>query len=94
MGQMYYDSDAGCTVELKPVCPRCRANVYWTLVSGREGATGIATCANHASATRIIVDISEMHICEWEGIVMRCEDGSVIIYDKSMRKVPYRVERK
>jgi len=94
MGQMYYDNGDGCTVELQPVCPQCKANVYWTLVSGREGATGIATCANHESATRIIVDISAMYICAWEGIVMRCKDGSVIIYDKSMRKVPYRVERK
>ena len=94
MGRTYWDKRNGCRVELIPLCPKCKAPIYWTLISGVVGATGHAYCANSGTATRIIVDVREMYVCDWEGIVWRAEGGTVDIYDQEFRPVPHKVKQK
>ena len=86
--------ETGERFELVPMCPMCRAAIYWSLISGQPGATASAHCANNMSSTRIITDPRNMLICEWEGTVIRLDDGDVNIYDKDNRLVPHRVVRK
>ena len=94
MGLTYWDQRSGRVVELVPVCPRCKANIYWSLHSVAAGAIGPAHCANNMSATRIITNPEHMITCDWEGTVMRDADGGVTIYDQNMRRLPHKVKQK
>jgi hypothetical protein len=81
-------------LEMVPLCPLCRAEIYWILHSGVEGATNIAYCANNGSSTRVIVDPANMVSCKWEGIVRRNENGAVDIYNVDGSTVPHRVVKR
>ena len=94
MRRVYVNKTTGERVEFIPLCPKCRADIYWSLTSGKEGARGQAHCANNMAATRIITDPRTMIICDWEGVVIRRADQEVDIYDKKMRIVPQRIIRK
>ena len=94
MGKRYTSKQIGPTVELIPMCPYCRADIYWKLHSGDEGARGAAQCANSPNATRIMVDPNNIITCEWAGIVIRNKDGSVDIFNIDETPVPYRVIRR
>jgi len=94
MRRAYINKETGEHLKLVPICPKCRASIYWSLISGVEGAHAPAHCANNASATRIITDLENMLICDWEGVVVRMRDGEVNIYDKKKRLVPHKVVRK
>jgi hypothetical protein len=91
MGRRYTTRSITDNIELVPVCPRCRASVYWSLHSGLEGAQSYAHCANNMSATRIILKPGEMMSCDWEGIVVRNKNGTVDIFNIDGSAVPYRV---
>jgi len=94
MGLTYWDQHNGCAVELVPVCPRCKANIYWTLISGKPGARGPARCANNMSSTRIITDPEHIITCDWEGVVVRAYGGGVNIYDENLSQLPHKVKQK
>jgi hypothetical protein len=91
MGKRYTSRRVGPGIELVPMCPNCRADIYWKLHSGVSGAQGSANCANHQSATRIIYDIDNIITCEWVGIVIRNKDGSVDIFNMDGSPLPHRV---
>jgi len=76
------------------MCPMCRAPIYWSLISGKPGASAPAHCANNGSATRIIIDPRNIFICDWEGTVVRMPDGDVRVYNEDNRLVPHRAVRK
>ena len=94
MGRIYVNKTTGERVEFVPICPKCRAAIYWSLMSGVTGARTSAHCANNISATRIIKDLETMITCNWEGFAIRRADNEVDIYDKKMRLVPQRIIRK
>ncbi len=87
----YVNKETGERYELIPMCPMCRAPIYWSLISGVMGAEAPAHCANNMSSTRIITDPRNMHICEWEGKVVRMRNGDVRIYNLDNRLVSHRV---
>ena len=94
MGRSYINKETGEHIELVPICPKCRAAIYWSLTSGVPGARSVAHCANNLAVTRVITDPRNMISCDWEGIVMRMEDNDVSIYNDKMRLVPYKIVRK
>ncbi len=93
MGRRYTKKQIGRDIELVPMCPLCRADIYWSLHSGVPGAESLAYCANNGSATRMIVDPTNVYMCTWEGVVRRNRDGSVDIFGIDGSVVPHRVNR-
>ncbi len=94
MGKRYTSRHMGHGIELIPMCPNCRADIYWKLYTGVPGARGAANCANHHSATRIIMDLDNIITCEWVGMVIRNKDGSVDIFNMDGSPLPQRVIRR
>lgn len=91
MGRGYKTRTMEEAMELVPMCPRCRANIHWSLRNGTPGAQGYASCGNGPSATRILFDPTNMIICNWKGIVVRNKNGAVDIFNEDGTMVPHRV---
>ena len=94
MGKRYIRKTIGPSIELVPMCPLCRASIYWSMYSGREGAETVAYCANNSSATRIIIDPANMVSCTWEGYARRNKHGFVDIFNSDGSAVPHRIVRR
>ena len=93
MAKRYARKRIGPLIELVPMCPLCRASIYWTMYSGREGTRSEAYCANNTSATRLIVDPKNMRACQWAGYAIRNKNGAVDIFSIDGGTVPHKVIR-
>lgn len=91
MGKRFIRKTIGPAIELVPMCPLCRANIYWSLYSGKPGAKAEAYCSNNIGASRIIFDTENIVTCEWSGYVVRNRHGTVDIYSNDGKAVPHKV---
>jgi len=84
-----YDSDPN--YDLVPLCPQCRARIYWRGYGIGPGEAGTATCSRSPKSTQIMFDPETAYMCTWEGIAKRNDDGTVTVYGHDGSRVPYRI---
>jgi len=62
-------------------CPKCGSDIYFSLRSGKLGATATARCALHLESSRSFdaaaLKEKRVVLCSWEGLAVRMWDGSV-----------------
>ncbi len=68
-------------------CPKCGADIHWTLHSGRLGAEAPARCGKSLYSSRVMdaeaLKEGRIKFCNWEGVVVRMWDGSVRFKEKN-----------
>ena len=59
-------------------CPKCNADIRWSLRSAKVGTKAVAYCANSLISSRESINqLREIRVCFWKGFVVRQKDGGV-----------------
>ena len=70
-------------IEWNNKCPVCYSQIVWHMTDGSCGSTCCVRCSKSWFASVNVKSISEIKICEWEGIGVRQVDGGIRFKNKN-----------